>query len=288
MPKLDLTTAKRIKVASGEVARIKGAGFEWVKPVSDLRAQVIAALYSGGRRGFLLDFSDKSTLFQDDAESSPVTAASQQIAVARDISGNGLHFRQTTAGARPLYTFSSGIPCARGDGFDDKLFSAAIDTIPRNDEGMMLITVTQKISGDVIRTASQYNSGANRRVFTLNALTTSPDSANFGVHLPGSFSGTREASRHITNGVFNRLVASWAGADTPSRIKINNLATVSASDNTPALPTVTQRCEVFSFEGSGLFSNEDVNFVAVVDKDYTGDAGVMSLVNEFLLSRMPA
>ena len=45
MPKLDLTTAKRIKVASGEVTRLKGVGFEWVKPPSEspLQQAVIAA-----------------------------------------------------------------------------------------------------------------------------------------------------------------------------------------------------------------------------------------------------
>ena len=45
MPKLDLTAAKRIKVASGEVVQLKGVGFEWVKPSAEsaLQQAVIAA-----------------------------------------------------------------------------------------------------------------------------------------------------------------------------------------------------------------------------------------------------
>jgi hypothetical protein len=34
MPKLDLTRARRIKVAGGELARLKGDGFAWVKPTA--------------------------------------------------------------------------------------------------------------------------------------------------------------------------------------------------------------------------------------------------------------
>ena len=34
MPKLDLTRARRIKTAAGEVTRLKGPGFSWVKPAA--------------------------------------------------------------------------------------------------------------------------------------------------------------------------------------------------------------------------------------------------------------
>ena len=121
MPKLDLTTAKRIKVASGEVSRLKGVGFEWVKPVTDLRAQVIAALYGAGEQGAMYDPPDLSTLFQDSAGTTPVTADSQPVGRMLDVSGNGNHATQADAARRPLYRDIDSLPRVRFDGLDDSL-----------------------------------------------------------------------------------------------------------------------------------------------------------------------
>lgn len=43
MPKLDLTAAKRIKVAGGEVLRLKGAGFSWERPTPPSRPLIVFA-----------------------------------------------------------------------------------------------------------------------------------------------------------------------------------------------------------------------------------------------------
>ena len=128
MPKLDLTAAKRIKVASGEVSRLKGVGFDWVKPVPDLRAQVIAALFGNGEQGAMYDPSDLSTLFQDSAGTTPVTADSQPVGRMLDVSGNGNHATQATASRRPLYRTDGTLHWFEFDGFNDRMAVPTITT----------------------------------------------------------------------------------------------------------------------------------------------------------------
>jgi hypothetical protein len=67
------------------------------------------------------DFSDLSTLFQDTAATSPVTADGQSVARVNDKSGNGRHLTQATAGFRPLYKTSGGLSWLESDGVDDVL-----------------------------------------------------------------------------------------------------------------------------------------------------------------------
>ena len=62
-----------------------------------------AGLYADGSQGFWLDASDVSTLFQDSAGTTPVTALGDPVGRWLDKSGRGNHFVQTTSGARPVW-----------------------------------------------------------------------------------------------------------------------------------------------------------------------------------------
>jgi len=62
-----------------------------------------AALFAASEQGAWLDPSDLSTLYQDTAGTTPVTAAGQAVGMIRDKSGRGNHATQATAGDRPLY-----------------------------------------------------------------------------------------------------------------------------------------------------------------------------------------
>lgn len=92
-------------------------------------------LIRGGRRGIRAagsipnvaawyDPSDLTTLFQDDAATTPVTAAGQSVAVMRDKSGNNRHMTQATPGARPTYQSSGGLHWLQFDGTDDVMNAA--------------------------------------------------------------------------------------------------------------------------------------------------------------------
>jgi hypothetical protein len=101
---------------------------EIVSPLSGIRSPFF------GRRAFsplsLLPFvwydpSDLSTMFQDSAGTTPVTAAPDPVGRINDKSGNGKHATQATSGARPLLQLDAGgRQYLAVDGVDDILSSA--------------------------------------------------------------------------------------------------------------------------------------------------------------------
>lgn len=82
------------------------AGVEKISNETQVRAynfkSSIASLFSSSEKGFAYDFSDLSTMFQDTAGTTPVTAVDQLVARVDDLSGNGNHLIQSTSGSRPL------------------------------------------------------------------------------------------------------------------------------------------------------------------------------------------
>ena len=78
--------------------------------------------------GAWYDPSDLSTMFQDAAGTTPVTAAGQPVGLILDKSGNGHHASQSTSTARPLFQIDgSGKHYLAFDGVDDYLSTSAID-----------------------------------------------------------------------------------------------------------------------------------------------------------------
>lgn len=71
-------------------------------PIGSRRsANPIPALFTNGERGVYYDPSDLTTLFQDAAGTTPVTAPGQPVGLVLDKSGRGNHASQPTAAARP-------------------------------------------------------------------------------------------------------------------------------------------------------------------------------------------
>lgn len=62
-----------------------------------------ALLFANGEQGAWYDFSDLSTLFQDDACTVPVTTTGDPVGCILDKSRNGNGLIQTTADNRPVY-----------------------------------------------------------------------------------------------------------------------------------------------------------------------------------------
>lgn len=76
----------------------------------------------GGTMGVWYDISDISTLFQDTAGTTPVTANNDPVARVNDKSGNGNNLLLTgAAGQRPLYKVSGSLKYLLFDGTDDFL-----------------------------------------------------------------------------------------------------------------------------------------------------------------------
>jgi len=65
-------------------------------------AELISELFASGEQGFIYDPSDFTTLFQDSAGTTPVTAAGDPVGKMLDKSGRGNHATQATAINRPI------------------------------------------------------------------------------------------------------------------------------------------------------------------------------------------
>lgn len=81
---------------------------------------IITSIFADGTDGFYFDFSLLSSLWQDTAGTTPVTAAGQNIARADDQSGNANNATQATISAQPKYQ-TGGF--ALLDGLDDTLIT---------------------------------------------------------------------------------------------------------------------------------------------------------------------
>lgn len=86
-----------------------------------------AALFANGEAGVWFDPSDLSTLFQDAAGTTPVTASGQPVGLMLDKSGNGNHASQVTDANRPTLQVSGGRYYLSCDGMNDALATASID-----------------------------------------------------------------------------------------------------------------------------------------------------------------
>lgn len=86
-----------------------------------------SSLFAASEEGIWLDPSDLSTMFQDSAGTTPVTADGQPVGLILDKSGRGNHASQATAAARPLYKTDGTYHWLQFDGVDDSLSTASID-----------------------------------------------------------------------------------------------------------------------------------------------------------------
>jgi len=83
-------------------------------------------LFANGEQGAWYDPSDLSTLFQDAAGTTPVTADGDPVGLMLDRSGNGNHASQSVAASRPIYRTDGTLRWLQFDGVDDWLSTDVI------------------------------------------------------------------------------------------------------------------------------------------------------------------
>lgn len=117
------------------------------------------SLFAASEPGFWFDPSDISTLFQDTAGTTPVTAAGQSVGLVLDKSGRGNHATQSTSLSRPTYQVDSN---GRGyllfDGSDDFLITPTIT--PGTDKAQVFAGV-RKLSDATIGFLAELSSSAS-------------------------------------------------------------------------------------------------------------------------------
>jgi hypothetical protein len=92
-------------------------------------SQFVYALFENGEQGFAYNTNRFDTMWQDSAQTTPVTAADQPVGFQLDLSGNGNHRYQTAAASRPMlrYNATTGSYYLQYDGTDDFLVTNAIN-----------------------------------------------------------------------------------------------------------------------------------------------------------------
>lgn len=100
---------------SGMVAETPGISYRTIRINS-----FPASLFAGGVQGSYYDPSVVGSMFQDSAGTTPA-AVDSPVGRMNDLSGNGNHLTQSTAGARPILRSSGGVYSLEFDGVDDNL-----------------------------------------------------------------------------------------------------------------------------------------------------------------------
>jgi len=132
-----------------------------------------ADVFASSEQGAWYDPSDLSTLFQDSAGTTPVTASGQPVGKMLDRSGNGNHATQAIAAARPIYTEGSGLAWLAFDGVGDFMSVADVS-------GMRQSIMTFFIGVDPLSLLGRedwFASGDSRKFSTNNYILGNSSSA---------------------------------------------------------------------------------------------------------------
>lgn len=154
-------------------------------------AGVVRSLFSAGEQGVWYDPSDLSTMYQDAAGTTPVTAVGQPVGKILDKSGRGNHATQSTTASRPTLQQESGKYYLSFDGVDDSLVTGNINFSAT--DKMTVFAGVRKISNDrgIVVELNDGSVGSNRS-FTLNcAMNTAYSGAispfyNYEINVHGS------------------------------------------------------------------------------------------------------
>ena len=122
---------------------------------------VVTELFAASEKGLWYDISDISTLFQDSAGTTPVTAAGQPVGKVLDKSGNNIHATQATSANRPTYQVdSNGNGYLQFDGVNDSLVTSTLN-----------LTTTDKVTWSAGLFVDNVAVGAVVMEFSANANT---------------------------------------------------------------------------------------------------------------------
>jgi len=140
------------------------------------------SLFSNGEQGAWYDPSDLSTLFQDAAGTTPVTASGDPVGLFLDKSGNNNHAKQSISVKRPTYMTDGTLHWLNFDGVDDVLvltralepyFNSFIGNSSRLLGGIDDVFLSDGISSTP-GVHIGYNDGDEFRIFTSNNIFVAP------------------------------------------------------------------------------------------------------------------
>ena len=202
-----------------------------------------------GAKGYMLRTDDKSTLFQLSSGTTPVISISDPVGYATDLSGNGNHFTQTTAGRRPTWN-GAGVDF---DGAGDGLSHTALDLSGSN-YGYMAFT-GQKVTGDN-NACIMFHSAAPVGINGSIALWANGGSiVNFQYNARGITAQAQARLNHPSDVMASSLSA-WnltVGVDLDSQLDVwhNGVAQVVGTGSPTGIGTLTTQDHYIGSNGTG-------------------------------------
>jgi hypothetical protein len=183
------------------------------------------------------DPSDLSTLFQDPAGTTPVTAVGQQVGRMLDKSGRGNHATQSTLTSRPiLQQDASGRYYLACDGVDDGMVTSAID-----------FTATSKIT---LCTGIRKLSDAAFGCVAETGLSTDATQRTFGL-----ITRTQPGYSFVSFGTVRSSASVFSGYPSPETAVLTGIGDI-ANDVATLRRNGVQIATSTTDQGTGTYGNE--------------------------------
>jgi hypothetical protein len=161
-----------------------------------------ANLFASGEQGAWYDPSDFSTMFQDSAGTTPVTAVGQPVGKILDKSGRNNHATQATAASRPVLRQDANSKYyLEFDGVDDSLATAAIDFTSVNKTSIFAGTYTLD--------------NTTWRCLAMHAVGTAFVNPSFGIQVPAGSGAIQTVSFPSSAAAFSPANSGTTGMNTP-------------------------------------------------------------------------
>jgi len=187
----------------------------------DPLAAAIRSLFASGEQGAWYDPSDFSTLYQDAAGTTPVTAVGQPVGKILDKSGRGNHATQTTSASRPtLQQDSNGLYYLSFDGTDDGMATPSINFT--GTDKMTVWAGVRKLSDAATGIIAELstNSDSTNGTFTLAA---SVGGNNYYTQSRGTVRSVQNATGYVAPNSAVLVAEAKISTDT-LRLHVNNAA----------------------------------------------------------------
>lgn len=227
----------------------------------------ITSLFSSSEKGFAYDFSDLSTMFQDTAGTTPVTAVDQLVARVNDLSGNGNHLIQSTSGSRPILKQDAKGYYLLFDGTND--FMQTSGTVDLS--GLLLFTTFASLSKDrstteiIFETSTNYNLNAGAMILPFNTSVIS-----FSILGASAPSYTLVDISTTTGGVFTTTSNLALSSNKITTFRKNGVSQTAANRvDSPSVPLTNQTLYVGARAGTGIYLQTKFRALVFVGKTAT-------------------
>lgn len=219
-------------------------------------------LFNSGANGVWYDPSDLSTLFQDAAGTTPVTADGDPVGLMLDKSGNANHATQSVSASRPTYRTDGTLHWLEFDGVDDYMRSSTAVTKPPSVAFAIKLTVARNPPASIVEnSAFGARAGSSNIQYTTYAIKDYAVGTGYSVGVKTiSLANVSDVNQNLTyrrNGVQQGAEVSGNGS-----AELGNTTTIGERGTNGDIYGVVYR--------QGLFSSDDAQSLEKYLADKSG------------------